>query len=170
MNKKRPTLIMAFIGILITATPAYADLVWPALFLINRMVTWWAITVGLLVEYLFVRRWTKFSVGKSVIVDVSMNATSTLLGLLLIPIAGIGWEFFPGIILYKVFHIGTFNPGTWVANFLLGVFINAELETLVITKAFKCKMGWRGFGWLSLANAVSVGIAFYSVLTNPPHL
>jgi hypothetical protein len=35
-----------------------------------------------------------------------------LLGIVLIPFAGILWEFFPGIVIYSVFKIGTFIPQT----------------------------------------------------------
>ena len=156
--------------ILLVSSPAYADVVWPALYLISRMVTWWSISLGLIVEYLFVRELTQFGVVKSIIVDISMNAASCLLGIILIPILGIGWEFFPGIILYKLFNIGTFNPGTWTATFLIAVFVNALLENFVINKGFKKKLGWRGFLWLSLANGASVGIAFISLSLFPLEL
>ena len=134
------------------------------------MVTWWSISLGLVVEYLFVRQLTGFDIKKSIVVDISMNAASSLLGMILIPLAGVGWEFFPGIIIYKLFNIGTFNPGTWAATFFIAVFINAWLENFVIYKCFKRKLGWRGFWWLSLANAASVGIAFISLWLFPTEL
>jgi hypothetical protein len=99
-----------------------------------------------------------------------MNAASCLLGTILILILGIGWEFFPGIVLYKVFNISTFNPGTWAATFFMAVFVNALLENFVINKGFKKKLGWRGFWWLSLANGASVGIAFISLSLFPLEL
>jgi uncharacterized membrane protein SirB2 len=97
-----------------------------------------------------------------------MNAASSLLGVFLIPLAGGAWEFFPGIMLYKVFNIGTFNPGTWLATFLFAVFINSALETAVLRYAFKQKPFKRFFWWLALANTISVGIAFGSLLKYRP--
>ncbi len=131
------------------------------------MVTWWSIGMGLLVEYLFVRQLTGFDIKKSIIVNLTMNVASSLLGIILIPLAGVGWEIFPGIVIYKLFNMGTFNPITWTATFFIAVFVNAWIENFVIKKVFKKNLGWRGFWWLALANAVSVGIAFISILVVP---
>jgi hypothetical protein len=141
-----------------------ADVVWPALFLEERLLSLWVILSGLIVEYFFVRRITQLGVKKSIIADVAMNAASTLLGIVLIPVAGLAWEVFPGIILFKWFNLGTFNPFTWIATFCFAVLINAALETFVLAKIFKQKMGKRGFLWLCLANAITVGIAYGSFL------
>ncbi|HMG06371.1 MAG TPA: hypothetical protein VK581_13005 [Chthoniobacterales bacterium] len=145
-----------------------ADLVWPALFLEQRLFSWWAIGLGLLVELFFVRWLTGLDWRMSAVADVAMNTASSLLGFFLIPIAGIAWEFFPGTGIYKVFNIGTFNPGTWVATFLLAVLINSALETTVLRYAFKQKPVKRIFWWLALANALSVGLAFASLFRYPP--
>ena len=130
-------------------------------------MAWWAIGLGLLVELFFVRLLTGFSWPKSALADVAMNAASSLLGLFLIPLAGIAWEFFPGMVLYRVFNIGTFNPGTWAATFLFAVFIDAALEATVLRYGFKQRPFRRLFWWLVLANAISVSIAMASLLKYP---
>ena len=145
-----------------------ADLVWPAVFLEQRLYSWWAIGLGLLIELFFVRWLTGLSWRMSAVADVAMNAASSLLCFFLIPIAGCAWEFCPGTLLYKVFNVGTFNPGTWVATFLLAVFINSAVETIVLRSVFKQKAVKRLFWWLALANALSVGLAFASVFRYPP--
>ena len=161
MRNRQIRLIFIF-GILsvLISLPVYADMVWPALYLVQRSVIWWVILPGLIVELIFVMVLTKFSITKSFLVDIVMNLSSSLLGLILIPIAGIAWEVFPGLILYKVFNIGTFNPGTWTATCLFAIFINALIEKFVIEKEFKFNIGKRGFWWLDLANSLSVGLAF----------
>ena len=58
---------------------------------------------------------------KAAVVDVVMNAVSTGAGIVLISALGFAWEFFPGLVLYKVFNVGTFNPGTWAATFVMAV-------------------------------------------------
>jgi hypothetical protein len=151
------------LALLLVAIPARADMVWPALYLETRIVTWWTIGLGLIVEYLFIRRLFGFDIKKAIIVDVLMNLTSTLLGILLIPLAGLAWEFFPGIVIYKVFNIGTFNPGTWAMTFLFAVAINTALESCVIRWGFKTKVSKRKFWGLFVANAISVGVAFASL-------
>ncbi len=145
-----------------------ADLVWPALFLEGRLLSWWAIGLGLLGELFFVRWLTRFSWPKSLATDVTMNAASSLLGWALIPLAGIAWEIFPGIPLYRLLDIGTFNPGTWAATFLAAVFINSGVETAVLCYGFKQRPFTRFYWWLALANALSVGLAVASVFRHPP--
>jgi hypothetical protein len=134
------------------------------------MLAWWAIGLGLLVELFFVRFLTGFGWLKSAIVDITMNAASALLGVFLIPVAGIAWEYTAGIALYKLFDIGTFNPGTWTATFLFATFINAALEASVLRYGFKQRPFKRLFWWLALANAISVGIALGSLLIWPPRM
>ncbi len=145
-----------------------ADVIWPAMLLEGRLLSWWAILAGLLVEYCFVRWLTTLSAGRAVWADIAMNAASSLLGIIFIPLIGIGWEYFPGIVLYKVFDIGTFNPGTWAFTFCMAVGVNAALETFVLIKFFKQPIGKRGFWWLCVANALSVGVAFGSLFVYPP--
>ena len=114
-------------------------------------------------------RWlTGFGWGKSFLADIAMNAASSLCGVVLIPLGGIAWEFFPGILIYKLLKIGTFNPGTWAATFLIAVFINSGLETAVLCYGFKQRPFRRFFWWLALANAISVGLAFGSLLLHFP--
>ena len=165
--KKNQIILSVLFLTLFLATPVYADVVWPALYLVVRMVSWWAILLGLIIEYLFVRKLTGFSIRKSVIVDLSMNTASTLLGMILIPVTGIAWEFSPGMIIYRMFNIGTFDPGTWIATLFFAAFINAFIENFIVWKFFKCQLGWRGFWWLSLANGLSVAVAFFSLLIFP---
>lgn len=151
-------------------TQIIADIVWPALVVEPRLFSWWAIGSGLLVEFFFVRWLTRLDVKMGAVADLTMNAASALLGIFLLPLAGIVWEFFPGIILHSAFNIGTFNPGTWTATFLLAVFINAALETSVLRRVFKQQTGKRVFWWLCVANSLSVAIAFASLFTHPPHI
>ena len=119
---------MTFGIYLLFSVPVYADMVWPALYLEQRMVSWWAIAVGLIIEYLFVRKLTGFGIIKSILADLIMNLASTLFGLVLIPIAGVIWEFIVGGPLYLLLRVGTFNPVTWVATFLIAVLINRVLK------------------------------------------
>jgi hypothetical protein len=160
-----------FIWLLHTMQLFLSDMVWPALLLEGRILTWWAILAGLIVEYFFVRRITDLSLSRAALADIAMNAGSALLGILLIPIAGIIWEIFPGILLYKIFHIGTFNPGTWVATILMAAAINTFIERYVLRKFFKQQVaGRRGFWLLFVGNVISITLAFASIIYKPPDL
>ena len=166
LAKNRLT-IMFFLFIAFSSI-TYANVVWPALYLEQRSLSWWIILTGLIIEFVFIKLITKYSLLKSAVIDISMNLASSLLGLLLIPIAGIAWEFFPGIVLYKYFNIGTFNPGTWTATFIFATLINAFIEKLVVEKIFKFKFSRSGFWLLVCINAITVGLAYISFLKFPP--
>ena len=153
------------------AVPLYADVVWPALVLEQRILSVIPITAGLIVE------WAVLCFGgfglswkKAAVVDVVMNAVSTGAGVVLIPALGFAWEFFPGLVLHKVFKVGTFNPGTWSATFVMAVLATTAIEASVVSWAFKVPLGRRRFWILCAANCVSVAIAFASIWIHPPKL
>ena len=149
---------------MIYSATSHADVIWPPYVLFSKTM-WWAIAAGLLIEYLFVRKITNFGVVKSILVNISMNAISCLLGISFITkLGGIIWEGILRIdpVEYLLF-IGTYDPIEWLVTFLIAVLINALLESFVINKLFKKKLGWGGFWWLFLANGISVGIAFIGI-------
>lgn len=129
------------------------------------------ISAGLFVEWIALR-YGGFGLSwkKAAIVDVVMNAVSSLAGIVLIPTLGLAWEFFPGTVLYKVFNVGTFNPGTWAATFLIAVFVTTIIEAAVVRWGFKISVTRRRFCILCAANTVSVGIAFASLWMHPPKM
>jgi len=144
------------------SNPIFADFVWAALFLEGRLLAIPIILAGLIIEYFFVRHLTGFSVKRSIVADVTMNAVSLLLGILLIPLAGLAWEFSAGALLYEQFKIGSFGYVAWTATFILAVLINTTIEYFVLRRIFKLEKSKAGFRWLCLANALSVGITFVS--------
>jgi hypothetical protein len=160
-------IILALFVSLVHATPAYANVVWPALYLAGRMITWWAVSVGLVIEYLFLRQFIGFGIIRSVLAVVLMNAVSAVVGTIAIAFAGVLWEAFPGTPMYLLLGIGTFNPLTWTATFVMAVLINAYIERRVITHAFKYRFIRRGFLWLCAANSASVAVAAVSLNLYP---
>jgi len=147
---------------------AYADVVWPALFLERKMLSIPVIASGLLVEALVLRSIFAMNWKRAFKASLVVNAISTVLGVLLIPLAGIGWEFFPGLILYRQFDLGTFNPITWSATFLLALGITTSIEVLCLRRLFGVPAGRRTWLWWTLANVVTVGLAFVSLIIQPP--
>ena len=159
-------------ALLASPAVAYANVVWPALYLETRLFSWWAISVGLVIEYLFVRRLFGLAPGRAAVADLSANASSAVVGIALIPVAGIGWELFPASVYNWALGWGTFNPITWAGTFFLACVINAVLEGFVYKKAFKLdfKIMSKRFWWLVLANAFSVGVALVSLWIVPLQL
>jgi hypothetical protein len=146
-----------------------ADVVWPSLFLEKRLLSIWVISTGLVVEWLAL--WLGgfgLSWKRAVIVDLVMNAVSTIVGIALIPLSGLAWEVFPGALLYKAFHYDTFNPITWLATLLLAIGLTTFIEAVVVRWGFKIALGRRRLWTLAAANLVSVSLAFGSLLVHPP--
>ena len=78
MNKRHIYLFAVFC---ITVSPyAFADIVWPALYLETRLVAWWVVALGLFVEFLFIRYIFSLPVARAALVDVTANGISALLG------------------------------------------------------------------------------------------
>ena len=128
--------------ILVCALASYpvmvqANVVWPALYLETRLFSWWAISTGLFIEYFFVLRLLQATPKQAAIATLVANTASAILGILLIPLAGLLWEIFPGIILSHLLNMGTFNPVTWVATFILACMVNVAIEGLVYKSWFK---------------------------------
>jgi hypothetical protein len=146
-----------------------ADVVWPALFLEMRLLSWWVILIGLLVEWPFVRLLTRFPWKRAFIANAAMNAASTVCGILLLPLAGLFiLEPIGEATFYHRFHVGTFNPATWAATFLVAVVLSATIEFFTLRIAFKQRVGARGYWWLCVANSISAGLAFWSFFHFPP--
>ena len=145
-----------------------ADLVWPALALEQRMLSVVPIVVGLIVEWLalwfggFGVTWKKAAV-----VDVVMNAVSALIGIFLIPFLGMGWEYGPAQWIEKFIPIGMTFQIDWLATFAIAVAATTAIEASVVRWGFRIALGVRRFAILLGANAVSVGIAFVSVMLHP---
>ena len=148
----------------------FADVVWPALYLEDRLLTWWAIIIGLLIEYGFIYYIFRRSILKTGIMTLTANALSTVIGIILIPALGVGWEIFPGSVTYKMLNIGTFNPITWTATLLLATLANGVIESLSYKFIFKEKITKKIFWLICLANLASVGLALTTVFLYPPKL
>jgi len=144
-------------------------MVWPALFLEQRLFSVIPITAGLIVEWAALR-FGGFGLSwkRAAVIDVVMNAVSSGVGIILIPVLGLAWEVFPGIILYKVFNVGTFNPGTWAGTLIMAVLATTAIEAVVVRWGFKVALNRRRFWVLCAANCASVAIAFVSLWMHPP--
>lgn len=162
-----PPLLLPCFALVLWPGVAHADVVWPALMLEVRLFSWWAIGLGLVVEFAALRWAFGLEAPRAAVADLAMNAASCLLGLLFVPFSGLVWEIVPGALIQWVFDVGTFNPATWAGTFALAVAVNTGLEGLVLRKGFRVPMGRREWLWLAAANAASVGLAFGSLFTHP---
>jgi len=168
MKTKRRRLIPALLGMVIVwSDAARADVLWPALVVEERLFSALPIAFGLAVEILVLWLFLAMPWRRAASAGIAMNVASVSLGLALVPLSGLLWEVFPGIALFKLFNIGTFNPGTWVATFVLACGVNALVEAGVLRWAFGVAFSKRLLVILAVANAASVGIAYGSLWLRP---
>ena len=158
MNKKS---FLLYILSALIALPANADIVWPSLYITKGMLSLKIIFLGLIIELLFVKYFTKINWKKASIITLIMNLITTALGIILIPISGLGIEFVFDFVFhaYDKFGIGTFHWSHWLVSYILVIFINTLIEGLFIKLALKLKLK-ETFFWLLIANGISVFLCF----------
>jgi hypothetical protein len=155
------------VALLCLPLPAFADVVWPTLYLEERLFTWWAIGLGLLIEFFFVRWLFALPAPKAALATAAANGVSALAGVVLIPLVGFLWDIFPELLLYPLFDMGSFNPFTWASSFILACLVTTGIEANVYKYGFKFVVRRQEFYWLLLANALSVAVAFASLFIVP---
>ncbi len=131
---------------------ASANMVWPSVYIAEGMRSWYVILAGLLIETVFVKFFLKESYLKSALIAFVMNLTSTVLGVIAIPVSG-----FIGEILMVPFGTGTFHPTHWLMSYVLAILANVLIEGLAIKIIFKREFK-NMFWWLCVANAISIVI------------
>jgi hypothetical protein len=154
-----------YIGLLLPFVPAVAsaNVVWPALTVSEGVNAWWVIAAAVVVEWFAIKWLFKLSFWRTSLVDVSANAASALLGVVLIPLSGLIYELFPGSVINWAFSWGTFNPVAWVATFILAAAVNLVVELLVMRKVFKLPVSRRTTLVIFAANLVTVSMAIVPV-------
>ena len=159
MKIKNFVLIIALI--IFVSLPANADVVWPSLYIAKGMLSIKVILLGLFIELLFVKYFTKVSWKKASIVTFLMNLITTILGIIFIPLSGLSSEFVFDFVFhaYDKFGIGTFHWSHWLISYLLVIFINTFIEGLFIKLMLKLKLK-KTFWWLLIANSISVFACF----------
>ena len=137
--------------------PANADIVWPSLYIAKGMLSIKVILAGFIIETLFVKYFAKTDWKKASIASAIMNVVTTLTGIILIPISGLGAELVFELVFkaYDKFGIGTFHWSHWLASFFLIVLINTVIEGFIIKFILKLKFK-QTFWWLFIANTISV--------------
>jgi hypothetical protein len=145
---------MAVFVMTFLAPDLFADVVWPALLLEQKLFGVIPIATGLLAEWLVLLYAFHLGWKRAALIDVSMNLVSSLFGLLLIPVAG----------LFGVF----LGRGIWVYTFGVTVMITTGIEAGVVNWIFKVPVDRRGFYWLLVGNCASVAMAFALMFLRTP--
>ena len=145
----------------------FANLVWPSLYLVEQINTWWIVGISLLIESFCLLWLTQEKIWKVGLMTLVMNLLSTLIGMIGIPLSGIIWELIATITIHPIFGWGTFNPVTWIVSCILAALLNAAIEMMSLIWIFKISWAAKIFWGLVFANGITVSIAFRAVLVTP---
>jgi hypothetical protein len=131
----------------------------------------WAIVVGLVLKFAYVVYFTQRSWSRCIAMDVAMNAASSLLNLIAVPVAWLVWSL-PRLVLNRIFGTDDTDAVNWIALLLIIAMVEALSEASVLYFAFKQRLERKGFWLLYVANAIcsgtaACGMGFY-MAAHPP--
>ncbi len=156
MKNERQRFITAMTLLFIALpTVVSANVVWPSLYIVTGIMSWYIILAGLITEVLFIRFIVKPTWVKSIIMAVGMNIASAVIGIFLIPFTGLVAALVYGLM---PFAGGTFDLVLWGMSYVLAVLSNVLIEGLFLKLVFKLRFK-KNFLWLLIANALSVILA-----------
>lgn len=144
--------------------PVLANLTWPGLILTARLSAWWCIAASILLEAAALWRFGRMGPVKAITGCTVMNGVSALLGLLLLPLASIRWYTLVDLTYKAWFGWGTFNWITEVATCGIAVLLNTVIELFVLWLVFITPWSRRLTVVVLAANAVTVALAWVSML------
>jgi hypothetical protein len=161
------------LGPLVTLWPAVAraDMVWPGLLLEQRLLTWWAVSAGLLIEAAYLGwRFRPLGPWRSLAYSGVMNAFSSALGIVLIPLAT-----FLGLIPFGSAHPtspadhAALDAAVWVVTVPVATAVNVAVERWALGGALggADAVTPRVTRELAAVNAVTVLLAAASLWVRP---
>jgi hypothetical protein len=153
--------------VLFFSQKSYADVVWPGLYLSGRMIIW-AIPVGILIEVFILKYIIQKGWGYTLLVASVANIISTIVGATGAILGNLAFEATLGVILYKYFNIGTFNPLSWTSAIIFGALVSTLIEVYSLKTIFKIKLNSKQRYLFLGANLLSTLIAFASILIKKP--
>ena len=143
---------------------AQANVIWPAALLTGRLLTWWIIAASLAIETAFVWRAFRLPVLKAFLATLAANAASAAIGLFAVPFLGLLFEVSlqSSGIAVKI-DWNAFTLAGWIATLVIAVTFNVAIKLLVYRYGFKLAHDRRVVVLISLANVITVGLAFASL-------
>ena len=144
-----------------------ANIVWPALYILARQFTWWAIALSLVIEFVALRVLATGSWRRVFAAVVVGNFATAVLGYLTLPWITMAWEYALHLTVYQLIEVGAFNPFAWVASIVIISAFSAFGELLVISRVFKMTLRRKGWIYWWLANAATVAVAFITTMIWP---
>lgn len=158
-NSKLKAVVGISLALLCIPQAAFANVVWPSIYIAEGLRSWYVILGGLVAETVFIKLFTNKTLGKAFMIAFVINTISTLVGVLLIPLVG----FFGAIGIGALADLispglgATFDTFMWICEYILTVLTNVAVEGLAAKLIFKISFR-KSFWWLLAGNAISVVI------------
>ena len=132
---------------------AYANFELPALYEISGIASIWVIAIGLYIEYMAIQWITKLNTQKSLIVCLTINIISSLVGSLCYYL---GWA--PGFVIFmaQMGWVGFF----WIPIAFIAAAVNVIIEWLALYFIFKASFGKHQIAILYIINLATVILSF----------
>jgi hypothetical protein len=150
-------LVGAIVGFLIVGSPtiASANFAWPPLIYAYTYKTWWVVLPGLLIEWVVYFVAWRFSLIRTTMLTLAVNAGSAAAGLayVLVSLAFLRSE----VVVLMVGFI-------WASPLLIFA-ATVAAEYLVATRLFALPRSWKTLAIFVMANVPSVGLALYGTVT-----
>lgn len=138
------------------------DVVWPALLISERAFAEWMIFWGLIIELYFVKRFFDFSLIKAIIVTLSMNAATTLIGITQFPLLGIIVD----VAISDFFGLSIYNPIIWITDFFILLVINTIVESIILLLFKRQRKIIRDISIVGLANLTTLALVSVTIMIN----
>src|SRR5580704_10943609 len=122
----------------------------------------WAIIAGLMLKFVYLRSVIRWAWSKCAVVDLTMNAASSLLNLIAVPLAFLVWTP-PRLAINRALATADSDPVNWFALLLIMAMMSTLSEAFVLRFVFKQRLGQKKFWLLYVANAVCMGFAAYGM-------
>jgi hypothetical protein len=160
-------------GMTLNFTPILANLMWPGLFVESGLISVWAVILGLLIEWPFVRWVSAAGWIRSLGMTTVINAVSFVIGYFINPIVGFFVIIPHDLLAMLIKRSGTFGPSGWIFTYHGIVLATAFVEFMAFRFFYsekyyqKRQLNWPSTrkAWLGiwLANLASVAIAFFFI-------
>ncbi|MBC7792890.1 MAG: hypothetical protein H7Z43_04220 [Clostridia bacterium] len=145
--------------LLLPAIANACELSWPSLMVEDTLFQWWWFVIPSLLVFklLGVQLATHGGWRKSALTALQASAISTLVGLLMLPVAGLAWEYVVGQYINSYARHG-YPIVTWCFTFVAAVVISALVDAEVVRRR---GVTYRhALGWLALADTLTVAVSF----------
>jgi hypothetical protein len=158
------------LALVLLPSAAFANVIFPALILSDRLLAWWIIAATIFIEAGFVMLAFRLTKLNALFASLAANAASAAVGVLTLPYLGFYTEVAINNAGLTTEMGWAFSPQDWAVAFLLGLAINLVIELAVYRFGYGLKLGTRQVALITAANVITVGMALLSIAFIPSHL